>query len=151
MDAVLNGMKKLLPGALLAVLAYTVLICSYTNGFMYTLTNTVNEWTNGFNTVTGSILAMFDSAFYVDIYYAVGGGFTTIMNLVEDTTIFPVLSVMFSSLYYLVMLFAPTSILLILGLSYLNVPYKTWLKYIWRLLLCLFLVVFAVMSIMLLI
>ncbi len=151
MEIVLNGMKKILPTALLSVLAYTVLICSYTNGFMYTLTNTVNEWTKGFNTVTGSIMTMFDSAFYIDIYYVVGGGFSGIINLVEDTSTLPVLSIMFSSLYYLVMLFAPTSILLILGLSYLNVPYKTWLKYIWRLLLCLFLVVFAVMSIMLLI
>ena len=35
-------------------------------------------------------------------------------------------------IYGIMALVGPTSLFLILGLSYLDIPYTTWLKYIWR-------------------
>ena len=48
---------------------------------------------------------------------------------------------MYQSLYGLVQLVGPTSILLLIGLSYLEVPYKSWLKYIWRFIVALLIVI----------
>ena len=44
---------------------------------------------------------------------------------------------------------APTSILLFFGLSYLNIPYKKWIKYIWQfalIMLALLLVIFLLLA-----
>jgi uncharacterized ion transporter superfamily protein YfcC len=55
-------------------------------------------------------------------------------------------------MYGLVSLIAPTSILLIIGLVYYDIPYTTWLKFIWRLLLKLIiLVIFVVILVTLII
>ena len=45
------------------------------------------------------------------------------------------LYVMISSLTGLVTVFAPTSLMLVVGLSALDVNYKDWFKYIWKFLL----------------
>ena len=47
------------------------------------------------------------------------------------------------------MLVGPTSVMLIFGLSYLNIPYKEWLKYIWRLIVQLFILIFVILCLML--
>ena len=47
----------------------------------------------------------------------------------------------------LVMLIAPTSILVLLALTYLDVPYKKWLKYIWKFALSFFFIVLLILVI----
>ena len=58
---------------------------------------------------------------------------------------------MFTNLYSLVMLVAPTSILLLITLSISDVKYTEWFKFIWKLALALLVVSFIVFSVMLLI
>ena len=55
-----------------------------------------------------------------------------------DAEIIPAISFIIQTMYSLVMVIAPTSIFLIAGLSYLDIPYKEWVKYIWKLLLAIF-------------
>ncbi len=43
------------------------------------------------------------------------------------------------------MILAPTSILVVLALTYLDVPYKKWLKYIWKFALSFFVIVFLIL------
>ena len=45
------------------------------------------------------------------------------------------------------MIIGPTSLILIAGLTYLDIPYTTWLKYIWRFILMLFILIFVVLMI----
>ena len=73
------------------------------------------------------------------------------MEQITDTAVNPVLAVMFQSLYYLTMLIAPTSVILVAALTYLNVPYKEWFKFIWRLALELLIVIFVILCILLII
>lgn len=47
----------------------------------------------------------------------------------------------------LIRIVGPTSVFLIIGLSYLEVPYKSWLKYIWRFVLELLIAIFVVLMI----
>ena len=55
-----------------------------------------------------------------------------------------IVSLMFQTMYGLVMLIAPTSIFLIAGLSYLQIPYKEWVKYIYKFLLIIFGIVIVI-------
>ena len=74
---------------------------------------------------------------------------SSIISLVEDEALYPVLAVLFQGFYGLINIVGPTSLLLIVVLTYLDVPYTTWLKYIWRLFLYLFIVICLVLAIML--
>lgn len=57
----------------------------------------------------------------------------------------------FQSIYGIVGIIGPTSFLLIVALKYLDVPYTSWVKYIWRFVLMLLLIVILVLLVMALI
>ena len=69
-------------------------------------------------------------------------GFSVYMNIV---------ALIYLTMFGFVAFLAPTSILLVAGLTYTNVEYKNWLKYIWKfavgMLLCL-VVIYILMFIM---
>ena len=90
---------------------------------------------------------MFGSVFYVDFYYTSAGIFSNIVPTLSDSANLSVYAAMFQSLYGLVQIVGPTSILLLVGLSYLEVPYKSWLKYIWRFVVELLIVILIVLMI----
>ena len=60
--------------------------------------------------------------------------FNNIIPLVTKGSI-AVSTVVLPSMYGFAMLFAPTSLILMTGLSYLDIPYGKWFKSIWKLLL----------------
>ena len=57
--------------------------------------------------------------------------------------------VIYTTIYGLVQFVTPISVFLLFGLSYMNIPYKKWLKYIWKffvgMLVCL-LVIFTLLA-----
>ena len=138
--------KKMLPTAGLLMLAYTVLVCTYNNGFIETIISKVSG-TNDINFVVSTLITMIGSLLHVDLYYTVAGVFTPILGAVADDALLNVFALSFQSLYGLVNIIGPTSLLLIFALSYLDVTYTTWVKYIWRFILSLFIVIFAVLLI----
>ena len=146
MDGFLYGVKKMLPAGLVVILAYTVFLCSYDNGFIETVITLAGEKL-GDNAIIHSLLVMFGSVFYVDFYYTSAGIFSNIVPTLSDSANLSVYAAMFQSLYGLVQIVGPTSILLLVGLSYLEVPYKTWLKYIWRFVVGLLIIIFIVLMI----
>ena len=48
---------------------------------------------------------------------------------------------MLQSLYNFTMILAPTSVGLVIGLYYLDIPYNKWFKFIWKTLLALFVII----------
>ena len=143
-DAFINGMKKLLPSAFVVVLAYSVLGGAYNHGFLSTLISKTD-----YNIGLAGLYSLVGSILHVDLYYTSVGVFSSIISLVEDEALYPVLAVLFQGFYGLINIVGPTSLLLIVVLTYLDVPYTTWLKYIWRLFLYLFIVICLVLAIML--
>lgn len=145
-----EGAKKLLPIATLMMLAYAILVCVYNNGFIETI---ITKASNGgeINFVLASIISIIGSIFHVDIYYTAAGVFAPILQTITNESMLNVYALAFQSLYGLTSLVGPTSIMLIFGLSYLDIPYTTWLKYIWRFILSLFIVIFATLLILTLI
>ena len=55
-----------------------------------------------------------------------------------------VFAIIFQAIYGLVSFFAPSSAMLLVGLSYLNIPYKDWMKYIWKFLVAMLVVIIVV-------
>ena len=103
------------------------------------------------NIATAGIYTLVNSVFYVDYYYFSYYVLSTLVSTISDTSVYPLLSVMFTNLYSLVMLVAPTSVLLLASLSITGVSYKEWIKFIWKLFLSLLVVSFIVFAILLLV
>lgn len=146
MDGFIYGVKKLIPAAMIAILAYCVLVCVYNNGFVETIIANASD-KFGDNVIIHSLVTIMGSVLNVDIYYTSASVFSTVVSNLTESANLSVYAVMFQSLYGLVQIIGPTSILLIVGLSYLEVSYKSWLKYIWRFIVELFILIIAVLMI----
>lgn len=141
-----EGMKKALPAGILITIAYTVLICSYNNGFLQTLISNYGK----FNFGVSSLLAFLGCLLNVDMYYITIGGFLPIINLATDETVYEAIAILLQGIYSIFSIVGPTSLILIFGLSYLDIPYTTWLKYIWRFVLGLMILLAVVVAIVVL-
>lgn len=127
-DGFKEGMKKMLPTSGLMMLAFTVLICAYTNGFFEGIVASYGKFNYGIS----SLLVFLGCLLNVDMYYIVSGVFSPIINLITDESVYSSVALLFQGIYGIFSVVGPTSIILIFALSYMNVPYTTWLRYIWR-------------------
>ena len=146
MDGFLYGVKKMAPTVMLVMLASTLLVCSYNNGFFETAVKEVSAKL-GDNVAIHGLMTALGSIMHSDLYYISAAVFTPITKSLTNTANLSVYAMMFQSIYGLIQLVGPTSILLIIGITYLDVPYKTWLKYIWRFILELLIAIFIVLMI----
>ena len=60
-----DGMKKMLPTVCLVILAYSILVSSYNNGFMETIVTKAGD----FNLGITSLVTLLGSLLNVDLYY----------------------------------------------------------------------------------
>ena len=134
-DSYTEGLKKALPSAALVSIAYTVLVCAYNNGFLELLISN-----SKFNYGLSSLLAVLGCLINVDSYYIIAGCFSPIVNLITDESVYDSVAILLQGIYGIFSLVGPTSLILIFGLTYFDVPYTTWLKYIWRFILGLIIV-----------
>lgn len=133
MDNFVEGSKKMLPTAIVITIAYTVLVCAFNNGFLETLITKYGK----FNYGVSSLLAFLGCIVHVDSTWIVAGAFSPIVNLITDESVYSSVAILLQGIYGIALLVGPTSLILILGLSYFDVPYTTWIKYIWRFILAL--------------
>ncbi len=139
-----EGAKKLLVPAALVVLTYAVVYFSGNTMFYTTLENTILSLTSKFKVVsilTSTISISLGSLLNVDMVYFVNYVLPLVMNTLNNNVVTAIIS---QGIYGVTMLIAPTSAILVLGLSYLNIPYKEWIKKIWKLVLILLAVVLIV-------
>ncbi len=148
-DGFVAGAKKAMGPAVVSLLIYVVLIISTYHPFQLT----IYKWLLGkgtkLNIVTTSIIAMLSSVLNVDSVYAFQASVPYLISVVTDQDVYPIIGVIYQSIYGITMLFAPTSVVLMTTLSYLNVTYKEWFKSIWKLLLELVVVALIIFTILL--
>ena len=77
-------------------------------------------------------MALLGCILNVDTTWIMVGVFSPIAGLITEEAIYPAVSVLFQGIYGIVSFVGPTSLFLIVGLTYFDIPYTTWLKYIWR-------------------
>lgn len=143
LDYEIDGIKKMVPTAMLICLAFAVLICGYQNGFLETIISNYGK----FNYFVSGALVLLGSIINVDIYYIAVGVFTPVLNIITDESVYSSVALLFQGIYAMVSVISPTSLILIFALSYFDIPYTTWVKYIWRFILGLIIILALVLMI----
>lgn len=151
LDGIIEGVKKAVKPAIYMLLVYLVLVIVTYNPFQLNITKFFMEITNDLNVITMTIITMISSIFNVESVYVAQSTLPYVTSIVTDSTLYPLLGIIFQSVYGLMMLVAPTSVILIGTLSYLDVSYGQWLKHIWKLFLQLLLVLVIIFFIVFLI
>ena len=129
-----RGAKKAFYPAFLALLAYIVLIAASNFPFEMTLLKNIVSPTGGVQVITMCIVAIVYSIFTVELYYGITSASTYVLAITTAEKV-GLVGLIWQAMYGLTMLVAPTSVILLATLSYLEVPYTKWLKAIWLLLL----------------
>lgn len=144
-DGFAEGVKKALPAAGLAVLANIIYAAMYSSStganIMFTIANWMFELTEEFSVITTSALAGIGSFFFNDFQTLIGSLSTPIAVNYTDTGVYSFIAIIFQAMYGLVMMIAPTSVLLIGGLGLFDISLCDWFKNIWKFLLKLFVVI----------
>ncbi len=128
-----NGLKRMLKPIACVIAAFMLIVIIYMSPYLATILNKILSITEGFNLATMSLVALLCNILHTDLLFT---GYTIGEYLAAEYVdyINPIV-VIFTSLYGLVQFFIPTSIVLGIGLTTLNVKYSDWLKYIWKFLL----------------
>lgn len=148
-DGFVEGAKKALLPAVIVLLLYTTLVLVTYHPYQLTVYKEIIG--SKFNVVTTSIVAILSSLFNFEASYVYQSVLPYYTSVITNSANYPLVGVIFQSMYGLTMLFAPTSLILMGVLSYLGVSYKQWLKNVWKLLLEFFIILLIIFIILALI
>jgi len=98
-----------------------------------------------FNIFSGMIAGLVTGLFSVEYQYAVSLSGLYFVTTYPDLT--NQMSILMQSTFGLAMFFAPTSAIMLIGLSFSDISYKEWLKYIWQFILIMLVVIIVIMFI----
>ena len=150
-ENMLNGLNKMLKPALLVSFSMMIIIMTAYHPFYITVTDYIINLSENFNIFLTSFITIIGSVLNVDMIYLAQSSIPLIAGTFPATEAINSLAIITQSFYGLTMLIAPTSTLLILGLTYLDIPYIEWLKKSWKFLLELFVVIVIIIFISVLI
>ncbi|MBR4178469.1 MAG: hypothetical protein IKR57_03885 [Bacilli bacterium] len=137
-----EGAKKMLKPALMVMLTYVVIYVAGNQMFYPTIASLILGITNKFSLLISTFVMIIGSVLHVDILYV--ANYVVPQLAAKDAN--PVLiSLLAQSIYGVTMFIAPTSAFLVFGLTYLNVPYKEWIKKTWKLIVALFAITLVVL------
>lgn len=154
LDGILEGIKKALPLGILIILIYTCLVVTTYHPFQLEVYKAILSVVGKFNFGSSLVIALVSviaAIFNAEPAYAFQSFLPYLATIVTDSASYSVIAVISQAMYGFAMLFAPTSLILMVVLSYLDIPYSKWLKTIWKLLLeflVILLVVFAIIIIL---
>lgn len=145
-SAAYDGIKAMIRPILYVLGAYILFGFCYMCPFIPTLVNWLLNLIEGFNPFLTSVVAFIVSAFHSDLGYSAYTVGSMVTTAYADNI--DVVHTIFTSMYGLVQLFLPSSVILGIGLSLMKVDYKSWLKYIWVFLVGMLVVLFIVFAIL---
>lgn len=151
-DGFVSGVKQMVPVAvyvLLANIVFLIINSSSTGANIFVpIANFFLSMTEKFNVLTFGIASMFGSVLYNDFPYLLNALYEPISALTKD---YALVGIITQGIHGLVMLIAPTSVILVAGLKYFDISYTEWFKNIWKYLLIALLAIIIVIIIMILI
>ena len=148
LEGFIDGAKKALGPAVVSLLVYGILVLVTYHPFQLVIYNTLLSLNKGFNVLTTTIIAILASLFNSDVAYTFQSVLPYYVTKVTNLKDFSIVGIIFTSIYGLTALVAPTSLVLMGVLSYLKVSYKDWLKTVWKLLLELFVILLIIFIIL---
>ena len=148
-DGFAEGAKKVFKIAFLMAFAMiVVIICAY-HPFYSMIIDWILGLTDKFNIFTAALSTMIGSVLNIEMVYLAQSTIPVISSMFTSSR--DLIILVFQAIYGLTMFVAPTSLVLIMGLEYLDISYKTWIKFSWKLLLQLLVVILAILIIVTLI
>lgn len=126
----IDGVKKMGRLALLLIMIYAIFIITYWSPIVPTIVDWIMGLSKHFNIYLASIASFIASFLNVDLDFATYSLGLYLANLAGNHT--SLMAIIMNSMHGFAGFFVPTSGILMLGLAYLNIPYKDWMKYIWR-------------------
>lgn len=146
-DAYGEGVRKIGKSVFLFILVYALMIIVYMAPVLPTITNLILGGVAKFNPFLTTLVAFLANIFHTDFGFTgyLIGSFA-VAKYAESATL---IHLIFTTMYGFVQLCVPTSAVLLIGLSYLDIDYKTWIKYIWMFIvgiLVILLVLFAILA-----
>lgn len=156
-----SGVKTALKPAFIVVFAYIVVFIAAYHPYLVTVVDFLC------NTVGNGLADLIGVSFISDIIYVIFAGISTVLTSVMNIEMLYVvqstlpymsslyaeasnsLAIIVQAFYGLTSFVAPTSTMMILGLEYLGIPYKEWLKKSYKLVLELLAIVFIVILVVL--
>ena len=145
-----SGAKKMIPMIFVVIISYSILVCAYNFGFMQSIITWLND-VLGMNIGSAAIISGLGTLLHSDIYYTAAGVLVPMMQNITDESLYSTYALTFQTIYGLVSMIAPTSLLVIFAVKYFDIPYTSWVKYIWRFILMLLLLVLLVLLVLALI
>lgn len=142
---ILSGVVKLLPTAAILLLVNIVFVMVSQSGALNTIVKGLADLSKGINIFTYSLASFLGAAIVNENY--ITSYVTGVMNTVLGSSAnVPLLLLIQQAMYGIAMLIAPTSALLLIGLSYLEVGYTKWVKKTWLMTVILAIVAIIVIS-----
>jgi len=151
LDSFLAGVKKALKPALLIFFAYIVLVITATHPVLLAIIKPILTVTSGFNIFTMSVTSFITSIFNIEPYYIASSVLPYVASIITDVEVYPLIAVVWQAMQGLAVLVAPTSVILIATLSYLNISLWQWFKTSWKLILEILVALLLIFTILILI
>ena len=143
-----EGFKKMSYVVVVLLFVYAILEFAVMFPVVPVIVDWISGLSKGFNVVLTSLSAIVASIFGVEMQYVMNLAGTyfagTYANHVDA------LAIIFQSMFGLVSFCVPSSAILMIGLAYLGISYKEWMKYIWKFLLAMLAVVIILLAVLLL-
>ena len=139
-----EGAKHAIKPAVLIIMAYTVLVCITNVNVLLTVLKPILSLNGELNVFIMCIVAIVYSIFTVESYYGVTQAAPYVTAFIATENVGKI-ALIWQSMYGFTMLIAPTSVILMSTLAYLDISYGRWLKSVWKLFLELFLVLLIVL------
>ena len=134
----MDGIKRALPLGLIIVLIYSCLVIVTYHPFQLVIYKALLSGIDKFNVfgaLLSSLTALLAGIFNVDPSYAFQSVLLYLTSVVTDSASYSTIGVIFQAMYGFGVIFAPTSFILMIVLEYLDIPYTSWIKAIWKFLL----------------
>lgn len=141
-----EGFKKVSKPILIYVLAYAIMSPAYLSPYVPTITNMLFKGATELNPLLLSLDGLVAGIFHVDLAYS---GYVVAPYLVNTFSAdASIVHTVFTLFHGFAGLFIPSSGVLVLGLSYLDIDYKTWIKYIWMFVIGILIILAVLIAIM---
>lgn len=148
-ESFVDGAKKMTPVALMMIAANIIFLLMNIDSNGYTIYNTI---ANGIlnigeelNAVTLGFATLIGGVFYNDFPYLLSTLYSPITSLTQN---YALVGIVTQTVHGLVQFIAPTSVMLVIGLTYFDIPYTDWLKKLWKLFALLLLVIIIILIVL---
>jgi uncharacterized ion transporter superfamily protein YfcC len=140
-EAFIEGAKELLPAAALVALANILLYVTNSSSTPYfqTILNVFVSISDSFNYFAVAGFTAVGSLVYSSYPYLLYAVYDPVTSLFSSNL--QIIALVMQAIYGICSLIVPTSIMLVLGLKFMDISYKEWFKNAWKLLVALLVVV----------